>query len=93
MFIVVTGNARNLDSLDAYLYSHAERIATLDAGERFVALIRTANDRYLTDYQAGRLGSGLFGAETYATFDEAVTAFKDWATHSLRLHKPIDADL
>lgn len=92
MFIVVLG--RNpVTTLDAYLYDHAERIATLDVGERFVALVRTANDEYLTNYQADRIGSGLMGAAAYRTFDEAMVGFNEAATHALRVHKPIAADL
>lgn len=96
MFIVVTGHGKP-EPIDAYLYNHATRFATTTThdgvADRFVALVRTANDRYLTDYQAGRLGSGLYGAKVIEKFDDAVAAFRDAQDYDLKFHKPIDADL
>lgn len=94
MFIVVNGHG-DPAVIDAYLYDHAERIGTFTTNDgvrdRFVALVRTANDRYLTDYQAGRLGSGSYGAEVvYGTFDEASVTYRDWVAYHLRYHKPIE---
>lgn len=96
MFIVVTGRG-STDSLDAGLYDHATRIATAvtndGVADRFVALVRTANDRYLTDYQAGRLGSFPFGTKVFEKFDDALAGYTDALTYNVKIHKPIAADL
>lgn len=96
MFIVVTGRGTT-DALDAGLYDHAERLATATTkdglADRWVALVRTANDRYLTDYQAARLGSFPFGTKVFETFDEAVAAYVEAQTYELKFHKPIDTTL
>jgi hypothetical protein len=73
MFIVVRGKADRMHEVAAYLYN-GQSVVTEPVESiygTFVIVDTGADNAYASEYLAGRLQSGMFGASVFITMEEA----------------------
>jgi hypothetical protein len=75
MFIVVSGAAHRMREVPAYLYE-GQKVICHPVETRFNSMVIVdtgSDDDYRARYLRDRIASGMFGAVTFKTEDEAVS--------------------